>query len=302
MDINVTEENLVFFQALASDIRIKVINILSNEENNIKDLAEQLNVSPTIMAKHVNKLEEAGIIKSRNISATRGLQKVCKLDIEKVSLHFGVDFNRSGKINKLSIPIGTYSSYNFKPTCGIASTESIIGNYDDPRYFSNPDRFKASLLWFTDGWIEYPIPSYIFDCKTVKSLKFSMEICSEFPESNSYYKSDIYFSLNDISICMWTSPGNPAGRRGRYNPVWWIMGSEYGYKVDILITEDGTYINDSKISDIKIDDINFKEKKDSILRIEAPSQKKTKNSGGFTIFGKGFGDYDQNLELEIEYK
>jgi predicted transcriptional regulator len=301
MDLNVTEENVGFFQALASETRIKIIKILRHEEKNVKDLAEMLGASSTIIAKHVNKLEEAGIIKSRNISATRGLQKVCKLDIEKVSLYFESDFNKSGKIKHISIPIGSYSSYNFKPTCGIASTESIIGNYDDPRYFSNPEHYKANLLWFTDGWIEYPLPSYIFDCKSIKSIKFSMEICSEYPECKSDYKSDIYFSLNKKPIGRWTSPGNPSGRRGRYNPIWWIMGSEYGYKIEIIIDETGTQLNGEKVTDAKIADIKFLEKKDSILKIVAPPIGKTENSGGFTIFGKGFGDHDINLELEIEY-
>ena len=301
MDINVTEENITFFQALASETRIKIIKILSQEEKNIKDLAAILGVSSTIIAKHVNKLEEAGIIKSKNISATRGLQKICKLDIEKASLYFDTDFNKSGKLKKLSIPIGAYSSYRFIPTCGIASTKAIIGNYDDPRYFSNPEHYKANLLWFTNGWIEYPIPSYIFDCKSLKSIKLSMEICSEYPESKKDHKSDIYFSLNKKLLGKWISPGNPSGRRGRYNPAWWIMGSEFGYKVELIIDKNGVQLNKTKISDTKISDIKFLEKKDTILKIASPSPGKTENSGGFTIFGKGFGDYDTNLELEVEY-
>jgi predicted transcriptional regulator len=124
----------------------------------------------------------------------------------------------------------------FDITCGIASTESIIGNYDDPRYLSNPEHYKANLLLFTDGWIKYP-------------------------ESKNDYKSDIHFSLNKKSLGRWTSPGNPSGRRGWYNPIWWIMGSEYGYKTEIIIDEAGTKIKGNKVSDVKITDINFLKKK-----------------------------------------
>ena len=301
MDLDVSINNAYFFQVLSSETRLKIIGILENEEMNIKDLAEVLNTSSTVMARHINKLEEAGIIATRNISAKRGLQKICKLNIEKVDLYFRTDFNKTGKLKQISIPVGTYSAHSAKPTCGLAGKNGLIGDYDDPRNFSHHEHYFANLVWLAEGWLEYKIPCFIFDRKSIKSVKISLEICSEYPLYKNDYKSDIYFYINNVKLCRWTSPGNFGGRRGRYNPIWWIMGSEYGMKVDILVDSNGTTINNEKVSEIKIDHITFIDRKNSLLKIACPGSDETENSGGINIFGKGFGDYDQNIEFEVEY-
>jgi predicted transcriptional regulator len=301
MNIDVTTDNVDFFQALSSETRLKIINILEKEEMNIKDLAEKVDTSSTVMARHINKLEEVGIITTRNISAKRGLQKVCKLNIEDVKLRFHPKSENAGKVKQISIPVGTYSAHKVHPTCGLAGKNSLIGDYDDPRHFNHHEHHFANLLWFAEGWIEYQLPCFIFDCKSIKSIKLSLEICSEYPLYNNDFKSDIYFYFNSIELCKWISPGNLGGRRGRYNPPWWIMGSEYGVKIDILTNKNGTYINNQKISKTNITDINFIDRQNPVLKIACPGPDETENSGGINIFGKGFGDYDQDIEFEVEY-
>ena len=303
MDIDVTIDNVEFFQALASDTRLKIIKILEKEEKNVKDLAELLEQSSTVMARHINKLEEVGIIKTKNVSAKRGLQKICILNVEnEIKLHFHHGHRKAGNFKNISIGVGTYSAHCAHPTCGLASISNIIGDYDDPRHFNHHERHKANLVWLTNGWLEYQIPCFIFDCKSIKSIKISLEICSEYPLYKNDYKSDIYFDFNQVHLCKWTSPGNFGGRRGRYNPPWWIMGSEFGSKIDIYTNENGTYINEIKISDTVISDIKFKDRKNSLLKISCPGPNDTENSGGMNIFGRGFGDYDQDIEFEVEYK
>ena len=300
MEINVESSNCYFFQALASETRLRIIEILKKEEKNIKDIADILNVSTTIIARHVNQLEEAGLVTTVNLSAKRGLQKICRLNSESILLILDSDIEDSVNVKKFSIPVGQYSDYQVIPTCGLAGHDAFIGIHDDSRYFSHPDHNKAGLIWFTQGWLEYRIPSYMIDDKKIKKLSFNLELCSEYPHFKDDYKSDINFSLNNQKIAVWTSPGNFGDRRGKYNPPWWNMGSEYGVKLKVSIKEDGTYIGKEKVSNIKIMDIRIEESSDLKFRISCPHD--TENPGGVTLFGKGFGDYDQDIDIKIEYE
>jgi predicted transcriptional regulator len=134
----------------------------------------------------------------------------------------------------------------------------------------------------------------------MNKIQLSMELCSEYPYFKDNYKSDIYFSLNNKRIACWTSPGNFGDRRGKYNPAWWNMGSEYGKKVSVSIKEDGTYIDKVKVSNSGIKNIEIEEGTDLKFRITCPHD--TEYPGGINIFGKGFGDFNQDIEVRIEYE
>ena len=299
MEINVNSKQCSFFQALASEMRLKIIEILKVEEKNIKELAELLGVSPTITARHIKQLEEVGIISTVKVSGKRGLQKVCRLNPGSVLLVFDDDCETGKSIKKFSIPVGAYTDYMVSSSCGLADQNSLIGIHDDPRYFSHPNHGEAGLVWFTHGWVEYRIPSYMLDDRKVKKISFSLELCSEYPHFKDDYKSDIYIFLNDKKIACWTSPGNFGDRRGKYNPPWWNLGSEYGKKIIVEINDAGSFVGNEKISDVRVFDLNIVWGKDMKLRILSPE--KTENPGGINIFGKGFGDYDQDIDLKIEY-
>lgn len=64
MDLDIFSKSLEVFSALDSDIRIKIIQLLSHHKMNVTQLAFQLNFSNTIMTKHLDKLEAAQIIKT----------------------------------------------------------------------------------------------------------------------------------------------------------------------------------------------------------------------------------------------
>ncbi len=59
MQIWVSEENLPFFEALSSPVRIKILEHLAHGEANIKDLAKAVGVTSAMMTAHINKLEAA---------------------------------------------------------------------------------------------------------------------------------------------------------------------------------------------------------------------------------------------------
>ena len=48
--IKALNKNLPFFQALASDTRLKIISLLQNKEMSIKELSSALNISSAVVS------------------------------------------------------------------------------------------------------------------------------------------------------------------------------------------------------------------------------------------------------------
>ncbi len=122
-----------------------------------------------------------------------------------------------------------------------------------------------------------------------------MELSSEYPGYNEDFPSDIYFEVAGVAVGKWISPGDYGSRRGHYTPSWWPkVCNQYGLLKTLSITGEGTFIDGgSRISDITIQDLGIDYSTELTLKISVP--KETKNCGGLTIFGKGFGDYDQGI-------
>jgi predicted transcriptional regulator len=299
MNIEVNSRNLKFLECFASETRIKMIELLNHKPMNIKDLAEALGISSAIVTKHIQKLEEAAIITTESVPSTRGRQKICHLTLDSATLQFRVKEKPDQNRYAVSIPIGQYSNYEVKPTCGLASSTKIIGMVDDPRYFSDPEHVKASHLWFGSGFIEYRIPNYLVGKQTVRSLSISLEICSEAPHYNENWPSDLSFYINDRCLGTWTCPGDFGAVRGVYTPEWWDLGTQHGLLKQITVDSEGTFIDGIRMSDTAVNDLSLSIGEDIRFRISAPET--AAHSGGLSMFGKQFGNYDQDIQVYVAY-
>lgn len=298
MNVSVNTENIKLFECLSSDTRVKVIELLGKRPMNIGELAEALHVSSAIMTRHIASMEECNIVHTESIPGKRGLQKLCHLAVNEITLSFKKE-EASMEAHSISIPIGQYTSYQVHPTCGLAAKDRLIGLNDDPRYFSSPDRVNAALLWFQTGWIEFSIPSYMISAKTVSAIEISLEICSEFPKYREDWPSDIHFYLNGTLLGIWLSPGDFGDKKGFYTPEWWRAGTQYGLLKTIRITKNGTMLDGIHFSDITPEQLQIERGQDLLFRISVPAE--TPHPGGLNIFGKGFGNYDQDIEVRVEY-
>lgn len=298
MNIQVTRDNLHFFQCFSSEKKIRIIELLSNRPLSIGELAGALGVSSTIITRHINDMEAAGIVISEMVPGKRGQQKKCSLALKQATLNFMKDKEPAADRTTLSIPVGQFTSHKVMPTCGMASKKSYIGMIDDPRYFSSPARDKAQILWFQSGHITYTLPGYLFERPdTITELCISLELCSEYPGFNNNFPSDIYFYLNDLSLGFWTSPGNFGDRKGAVTPAWFTCGTEYGLLKHIIVNTSGTYIDGTRVSDITLEDLHLHSQVNQNLRITSPQS--AEHPGGVTIFGKAFGNYDQDIKVTI---
>src|SRR5690554_580570 len=136
-------EGLDIFGALNSELRINIIKLLNNKRKlSISDLAKKLKISISTLTPHIKKLEKAGIIDVKMSMDEKYPAKVCTLIENKIILEI-IPEHPEYKFFEFDIDVGKYFNYNVTPTCGLASTKKLIGNLDDPRYFSHPERFDA---------------------------------------------------------------------------------------------------------------------------------------------------------------
>ena len=299
MQIDIQEKWLPIYEALASNVRLKIINFLSEQPMNVKELAEKLELSSAIVTMHINKLEKAGIVKSERLRGKSGVQKLCSIALDSIEIKFPSTITKGRNFHEFDLPIGLFTDFNVTPTCGIATTEKIIGYFDDPRYFLDPERVNAAILWLGQGFIEYKISNFLLANQTPEELEISMEIGSEAPGYDNNWPSDISFFINGIKLGTWTSPGDFAEKRGTFTPKWWGKNvNQYGMLKQLHITNNGTFIDGDKASDITLKDIDIKRKE---LTFRIAVLEDAAHVGGLTIFGKGFGNYNQDLVFKLYY-
>lgn len=294
------EETVAFGKALSSDLRVEILQyIYKNRGTSLNDVAEALHVSRAGITQHMKILIEADLVEVRQVNGQRDARKACFLKENRFVISLGRHFD-SGNMYTAEIPIGQYTNYQVTPTCGIATTTELIGNVDSPRYFDDPLRFNASILWFSSGYIEYRLPNYLQEKHLPVEIQISFEISSEAPGIAENWPSDISFFFNDILLGSWTSPGDFGAVRGLYTPEWWTPNwNQYGLLKLLSINAQGTFIDGLMISPVTIDALNLNEKSNFKFKISAPAD--AKNAGGFTLFGHNFGNYNQDIKLHVIY-
>lgn len=296
------DEGLEIFKALGSELRINIIKLLQeNHEMNMNELATSLGITNGALTSHIKKLEESGIIQVMTERGSHGNQKVCKVAVDKIVVDVESEENEEDQnIYNTEVKVGHYSDYEVYPTCGLATSQAIVGEVDDPRYFSHPDRINAGILWFTKGYIEYIIPNLLPSATKIDQITVSLEISSEAPGINNDWPSDISILLNNVKIGTWTSPGDYGDVQGIFTPDWWFPNwNQYGLLKMIVINKKGTFVDGLKISDVTINEFNLDYK--STVRFKFEIEEDAKNVGGITIFGSEFGNYNQDIKVRIAY-
>jgi predicted transcriptional regulator len=298
-DIQTQDEIITLCKALSSPMRLEMLKLIGERKRiNLNDVAEALKITNGAVTQHMKPLLDADLVECTFASGKRGSQKICTLKEHKFLLDLLSRANPD-LVYQTEIPVGSYTDYSIFPTCGIATCKTVIGEVDEPKYFDAPERAQAGILWFTKGFVEYRIPNYLKKNQTLGELQISMEICSEAPGVCANWPSDIHFSLNDAELGFWTSPGDFGGEvRGIFTPEWWNpVWNSFGLLKLLSINREGTYIDGGKISDVNISNLMIQPDTAVKFRISVPET--AKNLGGATIFGKGFGNYNQDIRVRM---
>lgn len=298
--INSLEDGLELFKALGSDVRVHILTILLEEgSQNMNELAKKLGITNGALTAHIRKLEECGLIRTMSRSTGRGSQKIASIAEDRILIELAAN-TPGDHVFHTQIPVGHYSECSVSPTCGLATPEHLVGSVDDPRYFYHEDRYQAQILWFTKGYVEYIIPNFIPAGQKIDEICISMELSSEAPGYRENWPSDISFFLNGVKAAVWTAPGDYGKVRGLLNPDWWYEGwNQYGLLKMLKINHKGTFIDGVKKSDVTIDSFRLTDRSRLTLRLAVPED--AEHVGGLTIFGKSFGNYDQDIDVRISY-
>ena len=190
-----------------------------------------------------------------------------------------------------------------KETCGTADADGIIGSDDEEETFFLPERLMAQMLWTSAGYVEYQLPNKLrtvpFRTK-VTSIAVCMEICSEAAGYQDNWKSDITLWINGKDCGTFTSPGDFGSRRGKNNPPSWGAGrTQYGLLTTWTVTDEGSFVNDSRGASTVIDDLDLLSR--SRITVRIGNREDACNVGGFNLFGRAFGDDDQDIVLRVTY-
>ena len=300
LHIKSLDEGLELFKALGSDIRVEIIKILLNENAmNMNELASRLNITNGALTSHIKKLEECGVVTVSSEASGHGNQKVCSVHLDKILIELQ-DKPENENIYTTDIKVGLFADYNVFPTCGLATSNRLIGEVDDTRYFAHPDRYEADILWFTKGYVEYAIPNFVPANQRIDEICISMELSSEAPGVNNVWPSDIYFYLNETLLGTWTSPGDFGDVKGIFTPDWWFPNwNQYGLLKMLVINHKGTFIDGLQISNVTIDQFKITSKSPLKFKLEVPEN--AEHVGGLTIFGRGFGNYNQDINVKMAY-
>jgi predicted transcriptional regulator len=288
-------------KALGAEVRVRILELLQKQELNVSEISRKLNIPQSTTTTSILILEEAGLIDSHLANGVKGGQKICTARYKEFLIIFNEPhLPRENNVIEVEMPVGLFTSYNVSAPCGLCNRDSIIGYLDVPGTFFSPERIKASLVWFEKGYLEYKFPNnaLYLEKGTIKRLELSMEMSSEVPGTNKNWLSDISVWINEKEIGVWTSPGDFGDRRGKFTPSFWkLEGSQYGILTTWEVTDKGTFIDRRQVSEVNLGDLKLNNHHSIKVRIGIADM--AKNTGGINIFGKGFGDYDQDIILKL---
>lgn len=291
-------------KGLASPVRVRILQLLQRRGPlNVNEISHALALPQSSVATNIQVLEKAELIATATLKAKNGHQKICTARYREIVLRFNAN-GRSGAddVIEVAMPLGLYTSCSITAPCGLCSREGVIGLLDVPDFFLDPSRMRAQLIWFERGHVEYKFPNNAkLRGLAVKALEISMELSSEVPGTNANWPSDISLWINDVAIGTWTSPGDFGDKRGRYTPRWWkLAGSQYGALKTWRVTGEGAFVDDERVSDVRLDALALDSHHSIRLRIGIDDG--ARHPGGVNIFGKGFGNHDQDIVMRLHLR
>jgi predicted transcriptional regulator len=277
-----------------------VLKHLSDRVYNVSEIAEALALPASTATLHIKVLEDAGLIHTELQPAVRGTQKVCARSYDIVQVELSRGYEPVEQVLEVSMPVGAYVDCQVSPTCGLASAKGIIGLFDDPASFYEPERVSAQLLWFRKGYVEYRFPNRLPANTRAYSLQFSLEISSEAPLHHDDWPSDITLWVNGVEVGTWTSPADFGGERGVLTPDWWeTWNSHYGLLKVWQINQAGSYVDGMRVSSIALEALNIDAS--SFVSVRIGVKPDARHVGGMNLFGRQFGNYPQDIVMRIRY-
>ncbi|MBM9834579.1 helix-turn-helix domain-containing protein, partial [Enterococcus faecalis] len=75
MELDLSKEALPIYEALASQTRLSMLRYIGNEKKSISEIAQALQISNAITTRHVQQMEDAGLLDSERGTGTNRNKK-----------------------------------------------------------------------------------------------------------------------------------------------------------------------------------------------------------------------------------
>lgn len=289
-------------RALSVPKRLEILRLLG-EKNvmSVNEISQTLNIPISSTSIHISVLEEAGLIDCERVSSIHGTMKMCSRNRDSILLHFCKDPPHRTKQFTQSMPIGAYSqAESIAEPCGLASQIGPIGVYNKPGCFYLPERLDAQILWLRSGSLCYRFAPLLDESVEPEYLELSFEVCNEAQLSSPVWQSELRVYINGCLLGSSVCSCDSQGRRGTFNPAWWPdVATQHGELQKWRVTQTGTYLQDEKISNVKLKDLQLGGGSRINVLLHVPSESGARS--GINLFGTGFGDYNQAIQMVIGY-
>jgi predicted transcriptional regulator len=296
-----SESATSLFRVLSSETRVLILSLLSHNAMNVAELTAALDLPHSTVSLNIKQLVEAGLLQVEYVPGTHGTQKLVSKRYDEVLIRLpGVAIEAVQDVVEIRMPIGNYRHVEATAPCGIASDKRYIGQIDDPRSFFEPEHVFAQILWLNSGSVEYAFPNNVPFGSRLTRLEFSAELCSEAPNYDLDWPSDITLWINDVEIGTWTCPADFGGIPARFQPGWWNTDqTTYGLLQTWEITAHGSSLGGQPLSDVTIGQIDIPGHTHLSLRLGVKPD--AQNVGGLNLFGRNFGNHPQDLLMRLHY-
>ena len=149
--------------------------------------------------------------------------------------------------------------------------------------------------------VDYRFPNRLPPSAQPKSLRLSMEVCSEAPLYHLDWLSDATVWINGVEVGTWTSPAGFGGEQGLLTPEWWTpRNTQYGLLKIWHVNGVEAEIGGMHISDVTVNDLHLHQA--SFIRVRIGMRSDAAHAGGLNLFGHKFGNYPQDIVLRMNYR
>ncbi|MDL2206805.1 helix-turn-helix domain-containing protein, partial [Eubacteriales bacterium OttesenSCG-928-N13] len=125
--INDLQAGIPIFKCLSSPLRVDIMEMLQEYGSmSMTEIADRLQITGGALTPHIKQLADSGLVDISLSTGKHGLQRICTAN----ECHIVVDparADRNANVYEAEIPVGHYTGYQALPTCGLATTEHLIG-------------------------------------------------------------------------------------------------------------------------------------------------------------------------------
>ena len=296
-----SESSAALFRVLSSQTRVLILSLLSHNTMNVAELTAALDLPHSTVSLNIKQLVEAGLLQVEYLPGTHGTQKLISKRYDEVLVRLpGVAVQADSDMVELRMPVGNYRHVEAMAPCGLASDTRYIGRIDDPRSFFEPDHVFAQILWLGVGFVEYAFPNNVPFGSHLTQLELSAELCSEAPNYDLDWPSDITLWINEVEVGTYTSPADFGGVSAQLQPAWWNSDqTTHGELKTWTVTGTGTLLNGAPLSDVVVSQIDVPGRTHLSVRLGVKPE--ARNVGGLNLFGRKFGNHPQDLIMRLHY-